>query len=151
MRFFLPLRSPKGLTLVETVVAIALASVVISAIVGMVVLGVATSTTAKARTTATRFAEEGMEAARAARDKTDWSNFWNTYVNSTVWHIDNTGNLTSGAGLAIAPYTREVHISNSSNPLGNNDKAQVDVKVTWVDKGKTEIVELVSFLTKWAK
>lgn len=142
-------KSERGATLVESVVAIALASIVLTAIVGMVVSAVATSTLSKSRTSATRYAEEAVEVARKTRDRTDWDNFYNTYVNSTAWKVDGTLNLTSGDGLSIAPFTRTVSFTNASSPPGARDRVQVEVKVTWLDKGQTQEVALVTFLTEW--
>lgn len=149
------LKSQRGATLVETLVAIALASVVLTAVVGMVVSAVSTSTLSKSRTTATRLAEEGLEVARKTRDRTDWDSFYNNYVNSTNWKVDQVaGDIvlnTSGSSLPTPPFTRNVTFSNASNPAGNRDRVQVSSTVTWNDKGKVQEVELVSYLTKWRK
>ena len=149
------IKSQSGATLVETLVAIALASVVLTAVVGMVVSAVATSTLSKSRTTATRLSEEGIEVARKTRDRTDWDSFYNTYVNSNIWKVDQVaGDIilnTSGSSLPTLPFTRTVEFSNASNPVGSRDRVQVISKVTWNDKGKLQEVKLVSFLTKWRK
>lgn len=149
------LRGQSGATLVETLVAIALVSVVLTAVVGMVVSAVATSTLSKSRTTATRLAEEGIEVARKTRDRTDWDSFYNAYVNSNSWKVDLVaGDIilnTSGSSLPTAPFTRTVTFSNASVPVGGRDRVQVISTVTWNDKGKIQEVKLVSFLTKWRK
>lgn len=145
------LRSQLGSTLVESVVAIGLASVIISAIVGMVVSAIASSTAAKSRTTATRYAEEGLEVSRLTRDKNSWTTFFANYVNASVWHVGSSNVLVTSPDTGVTSvYTREIRLTNTSSPLTNNDRVQVDVQVKWIDKGKNEVVELVSYLTKWA-
>ncbi len=145
------LRSQHGSTLVESVVAIGLASVIVSAIVGMVVSAIASSTAAKSRTTATRYAEEGLEVARLTRDRNSWASFYPSYVNASVWHVGATNTLVTSTDTGIiSVYTREIRFTNASSPTTNNDRVQVDVQVKWIDKGKNEVVQLVSYLTKWA-
>lgn len=159
------LPSSRGATLVETLVAIALASVVLTAVVGMVVSAVSTSTLSKSRTTATRLAEEGVEIARKTRDRTDWQTFFNTYIGTSTWQVDPGFNLTNGTGLSVSPFQRSIRLTDASNQtcgssqgqysgaLVNScvDRVQVVTRVTWQDKGKTQQVELVTYLTKWRK
>lgn len=159
------LPSSRGATLVETLVAIALASVVLTAVVGMVVSAVSTSTLSKSRTTATRYAEEGVEVARKTRDRTDWPTFFNTYVGISSWQVDPSFNLTNGTGLPLPPFQRSIRLTDASNQTCGNsqgqnsgqqgnscvDRVQVVTRVTWQDKGKTQQVELVTYLTKWRK
>ena len=143
-------KSSRGATLVESVVAIGLAAVVVTAIVGSVVTSLASSTSAKSRTTATRYAEEGIESARLTRDSLSWSSFFGL-VNSSVYHVGSDFKLTTSTDTNISSlYTRAISLANISNPPGSNDKVQVTVTVTWNDRGKTETVTLVSYLTKWA-
>lgn len=142
--------SVRGSTLVESVIALGLASVVITAIVGSVVTSLAASTSAKTRTTATRYAEEGVEAARLTRDSQSWNTFF-ALAGTATYHVGSDFKLTTGADTNISSiYTRTIKLTNISNPPGSNDKVQVNVTVNWTDRGKTEAVNLVSYLTKWS-
>jgi Tfp pilus assembly protein PilV len=168
MKLTAPLSSQRGATLVESIVAIALAGIIITAIVGLVTSAVATSTLSKSRTTATRYSEEGVEVARKNRDRTPWQSFWNTYGPSVCrsaapCHIDSSLNIVSGAGLSISPFARTVVITDvsaqtcgagSGNYQGQQsnscvDRLKVTVSVTWIDKGRNQEVKLVSYLTTW--
>lgn len=144
------LRSSRATTLIETLVALALASVVLTAIIGMVVAAVATANTAKSRTTATRYAEEGIEVTRRARDETLWRTFYSTYVGNNTWHVDPSYNLTTGGGLDLSPFSRSINITDASTPNGAKNRVQVVSVVTWIDKGKTQKVQLDTYLTDWS-
>jgi type II secretory pathway pseudopilin PulG len=159
------LNSQSGATLIETVVAIALTSIILTAIMAMVITAVSTSTNSKSRTAATRYAEEGTDTVRTVRDSLNWSDFYQTYIKnqgSTIWYVTCSYSLTttapvagvcssdSGLAVYIIPYTRQIKILDDSTS-GNKDRAIVDVTVTWNNHGKTENVELVTYLTNWVK
>ncbi len=144
------MRSRHGTTLIETLIALALASVVLTAVVSMVITAVSTAATAKSRTTATRYAEEGIEVTRRARDENLWANFYKSYVGGTTWHVDPNYNLTTGSGLDLSPFQRGINITDSSVPNGAKNRVQVVVKVSWSDKGKTQTVQLDTYLSEWS-
>jgi Tfp pilus assembly protein PilV len=149
-----PFRSESGATIVEAIVAIGIAGVIITAIMAMVVTAINTSDLSKSRTTATNYANEGAEIARSVRDSMTWGSFFANYVSPGT--VCSTCQVTSAGGLAISgvsisPYTRTVLLSDGS-PVGSpQSRVTVDVTVTWSNHGKTEKVELVSYLTDWHK
>jgi prepilin-type N-terminal cleavage/methylation domain-containing protein len=157
MKILYPLLSSRGVTLIESVVAIALAGVIITAVVAIAVSALSTSTLSKSRTTATRLAEEGQEVARATRDKSNWDDFWATYVGKPAWGIDTNLNLVATSDYTVTippcvnpcPFKRKVTIADASTPAGAQNRATVTISVTWVDRSLTQEVKLVSYLTKW--
>lgn len=152
MKMFAPLKSNKGVTIIETVVALGLTSVLLTALMAMVITAINASDLSKARTIATNYANEGLEIARTQRDATDWTTFvanYNSGAGSAICstcYVTAAGVLTGAVGSAasIAPYTRVVTFSD-----GGSGRVTVDVKVTWKYHSQTETVELVSYLTDW--
>jgi type II secretory pathway pseudopilin PulG len=155
MKLSQPLRSSKGVTIIESVVALGILAIILTAIMAMVVTAINSSTLSKSRTEATNYANEGAEAARSIRDSTTWGDFWIKYVNNGVGSLCTTCEVTSTGGLAvlgrsIVPYTRKVVFSDASTG-GVQNRALVDVTVTWNNRGQTEKVELTTYLTNWHK
>lgn len=151
------LRSERGATVVEAVVALALAGVIVTALMSMVVSALSTSTVSKNRTFATRYGEAAVESIRNVRDSLNWSDFYTNYVqgrSGTTWYLDSSGNLTSNVGSAadITPFTRKITFTDDT-PSGSTPKTRVfvDVKVTWNDRGQTQTEEETTYLTQWSK
>lgn len=154
MKLLAPLKSNKGVTIIESIVAIGILAIILTALIAMVVTAVNTSTLSKSRTEATNYANEGAETARSIRDNTTWADFWSKYVGSGATICSNCEVTAAGdlatAGKVITPYTRKVVFTDASAG-GAQDKVQVDITVTWNNRGKTEKVELQSYLTDWRK
>jgi len=149
-----PLASQRGVTLIESLVALGLAAIILTAIMAMVVTAVNTSTSSKTRTVATGYANEGSEVAREMRDAVDWQTFFAQYVSPgtvcSICQVTSTSSLAA-SGVSVTPYTRTVTFSDAS-PAGNpQSRVYVDVVVTWKDHNKDEKVELTSYLTDWHK
>jgi Tfp pilus assembly protein PilV len=69
------MKNQTGQTLIEVVVATGMVVMVMVALVSGVVMSVANNRTAKERAVATRLSQEGMEWARAWREKIGWQPF----------------------------------------------------------------------------
>jgi type II secretory pathway pseudopilin PulG len=159
--FNLPLRSQKGTTLIETIVALALTATIIGAILALVVSGLNATTSGKSRTVATNLAEEALDSVRTVRDTAGWSSFYSTYAlgPGTSFYLDSAGTLhtaatplchtaASGAPEFIAPsYTRTITFTNE--PTSGNQRVLVDICVAWNDRGTPQKVELNSYLADW--
>lgn len=92
-----------GFTLVETLVAVAIFSVSIAAMISVVARGVASTTAAKSRIVANYLAQEGIEYMRHMRNKYSEANgasfTWNDFVAKVV-PCDQQQNPTNKCALA---------------------------------------------------
>ncbi len=124
-------QSQKGQTLIEVVAGIGLLTIVVTALIGMGVVALKTSTSARNRTVAVKLASEGMELVRSERDQNSWDDF----KALSPW------NYSTGIFTRSATATEE----------GGPDKVKVKVVVTvsWPESSGTKSVSVTSYLTDW--
>lgn len=160
----------EGQTLIETLAAIALATVVI---VAMVSLGIASQRNANfSRNTllATKFSQEGAEAVRSIRDdgsrsaisscfgNTTWDSFWSGQVLSlcggTLFSLSfdsslNKWNLAKNSTPEVIQtiFKRQVDISDAAATY--DSEKTVTVTVWWEDASGRHESKLIEKLTKW--
>lgn len=131
----------KGFSLVEVLLSGAVLTLIVTALVGMLIYGQASTSLSGERSRAAFFAEEGLEATRAIRN-TAFANLTNgnhgLTVSSGQW-------VFSGTSDANDIYTRQITISD----LGTNRKQAVST-VTWQQNSqRTGSVVLTTELTNW--
>lgn len=127
------LREEKGQSLVEVIVALAVALIVILALVRVTVTSIHNASFAKNQALATQYAQEGMEKIRAYRDQNDWSTF--------VANCDATLNsFVPPPPFSLSPTTGCTCGSNSCT---------IKEVITWTDSQGTHKSELATRLTKW--
>lgn len=119
------LRNQKGQTLVEVVLAIAVASLVLIALTRATTVALRNAQFAKNQALATQYAQEGMELLRKCRDQNP-DDFWNKNCSLPVLGGE---------------FDREVEWSE----IDPGEKMQVSVTVSW----NSHQSKLVSYLTKW--
>ena len=123
----------KGQTLVEVLAGLGLILIVVTALIGMGVVALKASTSARNRTVAAKLANEGMEIARSVRDQHDLD-----YVNST--------NLPGGSTtVGSVTFTRTWDISD----VVVGEKKKIIVEVSWPESAGTKSVSVTSYLTDW--
>ena len=118
----------RGQTLIEVVAGIGLLVIVVTALIGMGVVALKTSTSAKNRTVAAKLANEGMEIARSVRDQSGLSAVVNASDSVTV------GSVT---------FTRQRRVS------GPADEKTIVVTVSWPESSGTKSTSVTSYLTDW--
>lgn len=137
----LRLRSQKGQSLIEVLIAMAVFIVGI-ATVGFLVLDANVSTRQGVeRTQATLLAKEGLEAARSIRDA-DFDNLTagahGIVLSGNTWTFSGSSDLTD-------VFTRQITISS----VDSNTK-QIDSTVTWQQTtDRSGSVSLITYLTNW--
>lgn len=129
------LKDKNGQSLVEVVVALAVALLVILALVRVTIVSMRNASFAKNQALATQYAQEAMENTRSLRD-TDWDTFWNLK--------DTTDGPTQISGTIFLKQIKYEDISG-----GTDDRMKVTVTVSWTEAGGTHQSELTSYLTKW--
>jgi len=121
----------RGQTLIEVVAGIGLLVIVVTALVGLGVVALKTSTSARSRTIAVKLANEGMEIARSVRDQNDLD-----AVNSTNLPDDTT---TVGS----------VNFDRTWTITGDSNKKKIVVEVSWEESSGTKTTSVTSYLTDW--
>jgi len=128
----LPGQTSKGQSLLEAIVALAVAMLVILALVWVTTVSIRNADFAKKQAQASKYGQEGMEKVRAFRDQNTWEAF-------------KSGCSTYDLGLVPSPFTR---------PKPNcqeiaTDKIKVTITVSWTDSAGTHKSELISYFSKW--
>jgi Tfp pilus assembly protein PilV len=117
-----------GQTLVEVLAGLGLILIVVTALIGMGVVALKTSTAARNQTVAAKLADEGMEIARSVRDQGTLADV-----------VDFDDAVTVGS----VTFTRERRVS------GPADEKTVVVTVSWSESSGTKSVSVSSYLTDW--
>ena len=131
----------RGFSIIEALLGSAVLALLVTAIVGALIFGRESATTAGARTRAAFLAEEGMEAVRNIKD----ADFCNLTVGthglssgSGKWEFSGTGDMTE-------KFSRTVDIVEV-----NPQTRQVTVTVTWQQNPqRTGTISLVGYFTFW--
>lgn len=130
----------KGQSLVEVIVALAIALLVILALVRVTVISMRNASFARNQALATQYAQEAMEWIRSQRDE-DWGNLAEgTYClsDSLSWSTGSCSYTLEGI------FKREAVLTPQEA-----DKFEVLVTVSWAEASETHQSELTSYLTKW--
>jgi len=138
----------KGQSLLEVLIALAIAVIVVLALVRAVTVAIRNASFARSQASATKYAQEGMEWLRAERDK-KWSDFSDragaTYcLNELSWPA--AGPCFSSSFITGTSFQREAVLTD----LGG-DKIEAKVEVSWQDAQGTHQSQLFSYFTKWQK
>lgn len=144
------MNSKKGQTIVEAAVAIAIASLVITALVGLGIGALRSATVSKNRSLATSYAQEAVEAIRSIRDR-NFSDFV-TCSDGTPYRLIRSGSQwgcqkDSGAETLDSIFTRS--FTSSEEPPLDSGQFHVQVNVTWTDSAGNHTVTLDTYLTNW--
>lgn len=151
MKIIKLLKNQKGQTLVEAIIALAVVSLIITAVVIAVVSGLSNSTASGDRSTALSYAEEGLDYMRDLKSES-FSGFTSSYPTSTTnannyYCLSEDGVIEDESVAAIncttsnnieGKYIRRVYIdSNGENPSGvvqcGSGGIYASSVVTWAD------------------
>ncbi len=135
----------QGQSLVELLIAAAVFSLMVSAVVLAIIEGYLSDLQAGQNALALSFAEEGIEAARSIRD-----NNWNDLTLGT-YGLTVSANHWVFQGLEedLSPKLNQGKRVITIEDAGNNRKL-VRSRVTWeIVKGKSAERELATYLTNW--
>jgi len=145
-----------GASLIEVILAIAIFSLVATAVIGLISNVFLTQAQAGQQTLAQIYAEEGMEAVRSIRRQA-----WNLLENGNHGIADTSGEWQfSGTSATIGDYTRTITVADACRDglgdivdcPGTSDihTKKVTSEVSWTAiAGFTNDVTLVSYLTNW--
>lgn len=138
-------RGKKGQTLLEVVAAIALVTIVVTALVGLAVAAVRSANISKNRAQATSYAQEGLEALRSIRDRS-FDELKNCCTTATCQLVPPGAQWTciNGPGETSSIFTRSF-----TKTEVESGKLRVVMIVAWTDNAGDHNVTLVSWLTDW--
>ncbi len=120
----------RGQTLIEVVVGIGLLVIVVTALIGLGVVAMKASTSARNRTVGAKLANEGMEMARSVRDQGSLGDV-----------ADDSDNVTVGS----VTFTRTRTVTD----VVAGQKKKIVVEVSWPESSGTKTVSVASYLTDW--
>ncbi|MFZ5366306.1 MAG: type IV pilus modification PilV family protein [Patescibacteria group bacterium] len=148
-RFDLPTGSTSGggQSLLEAIVALAVAMLVILALVWVTTVSIRNADFAKKQAQAAKFAQEGMENIRAYRDAS-WTNFWSLTAPDPGTNYGFSGAVPSG-GCPTSPNLGTYFIRCVNLKQVGDEKAQAVVTVSWIDSAGTHKSEQISYFSKW--
>lgn len=128
----------KGQSLIESVLALALISIVLSSIGGVIVTSLSNANFGKTQAAATQYAQEGIETLRQIRNR-NYAEF-STYNNN---YCLGKGITTLGTPSATCPtpnidgiFIRSIKIENSTSPPPGRCAVNISratVTVSWTD------------------
>ena len=139
----------KGQSLFEIMLALAVVTLVIMAIVSLTSTSIRNTTYSKNKTLATRYSQEATEWLRGERD-TDFTVFENRALTplyclpSLSWAAASIGACGAGQLITDTPFKREVSFSIST--VSGKTLVQAGVRVYWSDsQGLHEVRSVTNF------
>jgi type II secretory pathway pseudopilin PulG len=146
----------KGQSLFEIILALAIATIIIVALVALASSAIRNSNFSKNKTLATRYSQEATEWLRGERDG-DFDAFFlkaaipQYCLSSLVWAEATVGPCTSGQEITDTPFFREVGFIRSTIIVGGLPKnvVEAEVNVFWTDAQGVHEVKSVTNFTDW--
>ena len=146
----------KGQSLFEVVLALAIATIIIVAMVALAASAVRNSNFSKNKTLATRYSQEATEWLRGERDA-DFDAFFARAANplyclkSLSWTEATIGGCSAGQEIADTVFKREVGFARSTIIVGGLPKnvVEAEVNVYWQDAQGVHEVRSVTNFTDW--
>jgi len=133
-----------GQSLLEALVALAVAMLVILALVWVTTVSVRNADFAKKQAQAAKYAQEGMENMRTFRDK-GWNGFWIAADGA----IHGLSGPTPSGSCPSTPNLANTFIRCVKLEQTGTDKVKATVTVSWTDSTGTHKSEQISYFTKW--
>ena len=143
------LRYEKGQSLFEVVLALAVITTIVVALIILASNAIRNTTFSKNKTLATRHSQEAMEWLRGERDE-DWDDFAlraliPTYcLPELAWSTSIVGNCGTNDTIDGTELFREISFSTVAA-----DNIQADVAIYWTDAQGLHEVRTVTNLTDW--
>jgi len=146
------MKNESGQSLFEIILALAITTLIIVALVALTATSIRNTTFSKNKTLASRFSQEATEWLRGERDA-DFSAFETRTLTplyclpSLSWSAASIGACTSGQEIANTLFRRE--ISFSSSVVNGKTLIQAGVRVYWNDAQGLHEVRSVTNFSDW--
>ena len=152
-----------GQTLIEIMVAIAIITMVLLAVVSRSVEAVRNANFARNQSLATRFAQEGVEWVRIQRDRLRWGGLEAALsLNPAVYCLPVLDQPITGLSIGTACdinldsdnipgtiFDRQVTINYFTGAVGEGDYIEIEVSVSWQDSIGTHESLMETRLSEW--
>ena len=155
----------KGITVLETLVAIAIIVIVLVGVYGLVVFSLGVTNALRKSSQAHFLAQEAAEAVRNFKDNTEWSVNGLGALSEMVFYYP----IKTGASLKewqmilgqeeIEGFTRSIVIHEVGRDISGNilqsggtvdpDIKKITVSVSWQDRGQNKEIQLNSYFANW--
>ncbi|MBU1326709.1 hypothetical protein KKB64_01415 [Patescibacteria group bacterium] len=138
-----------GQMIVEIVVTISVVVLLVTALIVASTVAMHNIGSAKDKSTALSYAQEGMETTRDLRNSVSWSDFqgkigtW-CLAEDKAWSVAFGGSCPGNVG---DKFTRSINLSWDAD-LGHMN---IQSTVSWEDRGTTQYTTLETYLTDWRK
>ena len=135
-----------GQTLIEAMVAIAIAMLVVTALIGLGVRTIRAATISRNISVAASYAQQGIEAIRSIRDR-GYDHLASCTANPSriYWHpTESHWACQAGEEVVDSIFTRSFTVTES--PVG---KLQVRVTVAWSDVSGSHTIPVDTYFTDW--
>lgn len=150
------MRSERGQSLFEVVLALAIATIIIVAMVALASLAIRNSNFSRNKTLATRYSQEATEWLRGERD-TDFDAFFVRAANplyclkSLSWTESTIGPCTDGQEIPGTLFKREIGFIRTTVDVGGVPKnvVEAEIKVYWQDAQGVHEVKSITNFTDW--
>ncbi len=158
----------KGMSLIEILIVISIITIGLVYLLGMFSFSLRIAGSEQKLTRANFMAQEAMEGVRNFRDETTWGeNGLDTLNVSTFYHLEKTGSppkwTLSPDTKTINGFTQKIVVDNVRRDLYDNklnnivenggtldsDTRKVTVTISWLERGKSKEIELITFFTNW--
>ncbi len=150
------MRNQKGQSLFEVVMALAIATIIIVAMVALAASAIRNTNYSKNKTLATRYSQEATEWLRGERD----ANFDTFFTRAAIplyclkslsWSQATIGVCTAGGEIPGTLFKREVGFGRSTVDVGGVPKnvVEAEIKVYWQDAQGIHEVKSVTDFTDW--
>jgi Tfp pilus assembly protein PilV len=140
------IKTTKGQSLFEVIIAIGITSMILVAIINTAILSVRNTSFSRNKTLASRHSQQAVEWLRGERDA-NWDTF--SARSNTVWcmsNLDWTKNriCTDTDNIPTTPFKREISLTNTSG-----QQIDAKVKVYWNDSQGYHEVKVSTYFTDW--
>lgn len=138
-----------GQSLLEIVVTIGVVVILVSGLVVAAISALRFGRTARTRSQAVKFTQEGIELTRDLRNR-GWAAFaaYGT-ISGKLWCLSKAGVWTADDGDGVCPTNIDSLFARAVLFTWNDPLMKVTVAVGWSDGASTRETKLTTYLTEW--
>jgi len=140
----------RGQTLVELIIAVGVVGIVVMALISAVTASLRFSETSRFRSKGVKYAQEGIELARALRDSSPWTDFLAySGAGSASWCLNGSGVWSADSGSGECPIEAGSTFWRKVDFTWNDPLMTVAVTVNWGQRNSISTVNLETNFTQW--
>lgn len=148
-----PIHTNRGQTLVEAIVVIGLVVLLVTGLIAGTTMSLHTTGSARTRSQAVKYSQEGIELIRTIRDE-NWNTFFTKFAGG--YCFGSAANNDPVAALIPQVGTCPVNIITTDNSFTRSvqfvseaDRMKITVSVQYMEGADTKSIDLTTYLTQW--